>query len=248
MTIAIILSGGIGSRIGSNVPKQYIEVGKKPIFQYSLEQFISCQGIDMVLLGINSEWQSWINEIIEKLHSHIPIIFSQAGATRQLTIYNALTLLEKQYDISNNDKVIIHDAARPLISHNLITKCLNACDHCDGILPVLPVKNTLYMSNDGQSISQLLNRDKIFIGQAPECFKFGPYLKAHLSMPIEQLAQIKGSSELAFMQGLTINLVPGEERNFKITTLADLNLQTCTNPNTTRMEAISIRFDWMPTT
>ena len=223
MTVAIILSGGIGSRLGGNVPKQYIEVGNKPIFQYSLEQFISCQGIDMVLLGINSEWQSWLNEIIEKLHSFIPIKFSQAGATRQLTIYNALTLLENQYDVRDNDKVIIHDAARPLISHDLITECISACDNCDGVLPVLPVKNTLYMSNDGQYISQLLDRDKIFIGQAPECFKFGPYLKAHHSMPIEQLAKIKGSSELAFMRGLNIKLLPGDERNFKITTFADLN-------------------------
>lgn len=223
MTIAIILSGGIGTRLGGNVPKQYIEVGNKPIFQYSLEQFISCQGIDMVLIGINSEWHPWINKIVDKLHSHIPIIFSQAGATRQLTIYNALKLLENQYDVSDNDKVIIHDAARPLISHDLITECINACDHFDGVLPVLPVKNTLYMSNDGQFISQLLDRDKIFIGQAPECFKFGPYLKAHLSMSIDQLSKIRGSSELAFMHGLSIKLVPGDERNFKITTLADLN-------------------------
>lgn len=222
MTVAIILSGGIGSRLGGNIPKQYIEVGNKPIFQYSLEQFISCQGIDMILLGINSEWRSWLIKKIEKLHSLIPINFSQAGATRQLTIYNALMLLENQYDVSDDDKVIIHDAARPLISHNLITECLNACDNCDGVLPVLPVKNTLYMSNDGQYISQLLDRDKIYIGQAPECFKFVPYLKAHLSMSIDQLAKIKGSSELAFMHGLNIKLVPGDERNFKITTSADL--------------------------
>ena len=79
------------------------------------------------------------------------------------------------------------------------------------------------MSNDGQYITQLLNRDKIFIGQAPECFKFGPYLKAHLSMSIDQLSKIRGSSELAFMHGLSIKLVPGDERNFKITTMADLN-------------------------
>ena len=151
-----------------------------------------------------------------------PVLFSQPGEVRQLTIYNALKALREQRT-EDDAIVVIHDAARPLVSEALLHRCIEGCEKADGVLPVLPVKDTLYMSKDGKSISALLKRSEIVAGQAPEAFRFGKYLAVHDQMSYEDILQISGSTEIAYKAGLNIKLVPGEELNFKITTTEDLD-------------------------
>lgn len=119
--------------------------------------------------------------------------------------------------------VIIHDAARPLVSRDLISNCLKECQKADGVLPVIPVKDTLYQSADGMHITSLLNRSELFAGQAPEAFRFGLYLKLHKEMSREELLKINGSTEIAYKGGLKVNLIKGDDMNFKITTPEDLS-------------------------
>ena len=125
--------------------------------------------------------------------------------------------------MEEDDVIIIHDAARPLVSEALIRRCIDGCKEADGVLPVLPVKDTLYMSKDGESISSLLKRSEIVAGQAPEAFRFGKYLAVHDRMSKDEILQISGSTEIAYKAGLNVRLVQGEERNFKITTAEDLD-------------------------
>ena len=89
-------------------------------------------------------------------------------------------------------------------------------------MPVLRVKDTLYFSENGKIISELLDRDKIFAGQAPESFVFGKYFIINQTASIEEIDTIRGSSEIAFKHGLKIKLIDGDENNYKITTIADL--------------------------
>ena len=121
------------------------------------------------------------------------------------------------------DIVVSHDAARPLVSRKLIDACLEENRHCDGVLPVIPVKDTIYMSNDGSHIKALLDRNTLFAGQAPESFVFGKYLKIHDDMPETEIEKINGSSEIAQKSGLEVHLIPGDSMNFKITTPDDLS-------------------------
>ena len=118
--------------------------------------------------------------------------------------------------------MIIHDAVRPNVSARLIDACLDACAEYDGAMPVLPVKDTMYQSMDGVTISSLLPRETLYAGQAPEAFRLGKYWAAHQALPYEAMLQTRGSSELAYRQGLTIKLVAGEESNYKITVPEDL--------------------------
>lgn len=221
MNIAVVLSGGVGSRFGATIPKQYIEVGGKPIFLYCIETFLGMFSIDALNICVADEWKEFVEEHLSALTIDKPIYFSQPGETRQYTIYNALRSIRKRGG-EDADIVIIHDAARPLVSTALIQSCIDNCAGADGVLPVLPVKDTIYQSVDGRSITGLLPRTELFAGQAPESFKLGVYLNAHESLSHEELLKINGSSEIAHQQGLRIHLVPGDERNFKVTTLKDL--------------------------
>ena len=181
MNTALILSGGTGSRIGGNIPKQYIEICGKPIICYCLETIASNEMIDAIQIAADIAWQDFILEhmkdtVFEQKFKG----FSLPGANRQLSIWNGLEEMKKF--ASDQDLVFIHDAARPLLSHDLIRQCIEAADGYDGVLPVLPMKDTVYMSEDGEKITSLLNRSQIFAGQAPEVFAFGDYYMANQAL------------------------------------------------------------------
>ena len=90
------------------------------------------------------------------------------------------------------------------------------------MLPVLPMKDTVYLSSDGERVTALLNRNEIFAGQAPELFRFDKYYEANKRLLPNEILRINGSTEPAIMAGMNIAMIPGDENNFKITTQADL--------------------------
>lgn len=217
MNIALILSGGTGTRFGADMPKQYLMVGEKPVITYCLETFAEHPLIDAIQIVAHSNWHKFI---FDSWYSDKFKGCSAPGATRQLSIYNGLCDV-REYS-SDNDCVIIHDAARPLVSAEMITNCFEALKQHDGVLPVLPMKDTVYFSDDGKCISQLVERSKIYAGQAPEAFRLGKYLAANEALMPEKILKINGSTEPAIMAGMDTAMIDGDEKNFKITTKADL--------------------------
>lgn len=221
MNIAIILSGGIGTRMGSDCPKQYIEVKDRPIISWCVETFTSRKDIAKVIIVADNRWISYLTT--HAAFDRDKLCFAQPGETRQYSIYNGLKKA-KELGFMADDIVIIHDAARPLVSDITISECIAGVEEgYDGVMPALPVKDTTYVSNDGLTISHLLDRSKLRAGQAPESFRLGEYLRLHEEMPREELLKINGSTEMAFKAGKSIKIVDGDERNFKITTPEDLN-------------------------
>lgn len=230
MNIAIILSGGTGSRMHNNQPKQYVEVGGKPVIWYCLKTFLENPLIDAMVIVRAEEWAEYVSEQIASLRSTgftiCPVYYASPGETRQYSVYNALLTI-KENGYQNDDRVIIHDAARPMVSGQLINSCIEACKEAEAVLPVVPVKDTLYRSVDGEHITSLLKRQELFAGQAPEAFALGRYSELHEQLSREELLQINGSTEIAYKGGMKVKLIPGDEMNFKITTPEDLlNFET----------------------
>lgn len=217
MVTALILSGGNGTRLGGDIPKQYIKVNGKPIISYCIDTFLNHPMVDFIQITAANEWHELI---LKYIHSDKFKGFSHPGKTRQISIFNALKdIINYMYD---DDYVIIHDAARPMLSDSIITECLLKAKECDGALPVLPMKDTVYLSEDGFAVTSLLERSKIFAGQAPESFRLGKYYKANIDLLPDKIFDINGSTEPAIMSGMNIAMFPGDENNFKITTKADL--------------------------
>ncbi|MDO5401967.1 MAG: IspD/TarI family cytidylyltransferase [Eubacteriales bacterium] len=222
MNIALILSGGIGSRVGADIPKQYIEVNNQMIITYCLRTICEHPMIDVVFIVAEEEWHNSIMEDVNRAGLDGKKIggFAQPGSNRQLSIYNGLKKIKENY---NEDcAVLIHDAARPMLSSQLITSCINALEGHDGVLPVLPMKDTVYLSEDGKAVSGLLDRRRIFAGQAPEVFRLGKYLYANERLLPEAILSINGSTEPAVMAELDISMIVGDEKNVKITSREDL--------------------------
>ena len=220
MNIAIILAGGTGTRLGGDIPKQYLEVGGKPVIGYCLDTCFDSDEISAVHVVADQQWREFIESHLPKENRQKWKGFSQPGETRQLSIWNALVDIGAYADAE--DAVFIHDAARPLLSVELLNRCLQSVKRHDGVLPVLPMKDTVYYSEDGSKVSGLLKRSSVYAGQAPEAFHFGKYYEANRTLFPDKIKQINGSTEPAIMAGLDIVMIDGEESNFKITTQADL--------------------------
>ena len=197
MNIAIILSGGVGSRMGSDLPKQYMMVDGKPVIHYCMKTFLEVQEINAITIVVADEWRGFVEETISKMNPGKPVFYAQPGETRQFSIFSGLKEALNN-GASDDDIVIIHDAARPMVSVGLISECIKGCSEADGVLPVIPVKDTLYQSKDGHSITSLL-------------------------MSHDDILKINGSTEIAYKGGLQIKLIRGDEMNFKITTPEDLS-------------------------
>lgn len=224
MNIALILSGGTGSRLGADIPKQYIEAGGRPVVSYCIECLSRHSRIDGFQIVAAYEWRERLSRWMARTGADAVRKFrgySLPGGNRQLSILHGLEDIRKY--AADADWVLIHDAARPALTGRLVDACLDAAVGHEGAVPVLPMKDTVYFSEDGHRVSSLIDRDAVYAGQAPEVFRLGKYYEANMCLLPQRILKINGSTEPAVMAGMDIVMLPGEEGNFKITTREDLD-------------------------
>lgn len=221
MNIALVLSGGTGVRMGLEVPKQYQILAGKPVIVHTLEQFEGCPQVDHVIATATLDWEEtiweWKGEYgLSKLKA-----VAAAGEDRQQSIRNGLiaarTLMEGE-----QGGVIIQDAVRPLTARGLLVRLLQGLEEADAVMPVLPITDTVYTSRDGQWVDGLLDRSTLFAGQAPEAFRYWPYLKLYEETSTELLSSMSGSCQLPYSRDWKVKMIPGDPENIKITYAADL--------------------------
>lgn len=226
MNFLLMLSGGLGTRmIGATMPKQYMEVGGKPIIMYALKPFLDHEEIDGIAIVAHDMWRPLIARCMDVLGGRSKLMgFANPGQTRQNSIYQGLRFLLPH--AQPMDRVMIHDAVRPLVSRELISASFAALSggEADGVMPVVRAKDTFYYSSDGRTISGLINRTLLYAGQAPETFLYGKYKMLHDELGQEEIERITGSTEIAHRGGMKIALIPGEDKNIKITTQHDLDI------------------------
>ena len=221
---AIIVAGGQGQRVGGDTPKQYLKVKGVPLFVYSLRKFASFAPVRTIVLVIAPEWKDFVQKSVAGEAPSKHIVYADAGRTRQLSVLSGLKALASV--AAAGDAVFVHDAVRPLFPQSNLTDGIAALGNFDAALPVISVKDATYQSVDGEQLSAILPRPQLYSGQSPECLRYGPFVEAHSRFSEEEIAAVRGCSELAFAAGLRVKLIPGIEQNFKITTKEDLQAFT----------------------
>ena len=208
---AIITAAGSGRRFGE--AKQFKKLHGKPLYQYSLDTFIKSRLFDEIILVIpNSKQEKVQKEIKRKYSSQVSLV--SGGPDRQDSVKNAI-----QNSNPNIDLVVIHDAARPFITTTLIEKCISACETSDGAIIAMQPNDTIKFSKDN-IVEKTIDRSNIWMAQTPQAFNKRKLLEAYRSSDFDDLI-VTDESSLMEKLGCKIMIVPGTEKNFKITTFDD---------------------------
>lgn len=207
---AVFVAGGSGSRMGGEVPKQFLEVKGKTLLQHTMEKFIEAiPDVRLVTVLPKSHFDDWkticVNSALD-----VPQILVEGGITRFHSVRNALG------KVPDGAYVIVHDGVRPFVSIELIRSMLAEMEHCHALIPVVPVTDTL-RSKDPEYPDP--DRSKCVAVQTPQIFR-SEELKAAYSQAYDPL--FTDDASVAARAGIPVSLFPGEKYNIKITTPEDL--------------------------
>ena len=223
--IAIIFAGGVGSRMESNIPKQFLKIYDKEIIIHTLEKFQYNENIDLIYVGCIKEYIPELEKLVDKYNiTKIPIGgIVPGGSTGQDTIYRILKKAEE--DNLSDSICLIHDGVRPLITDELINNNILGVLKYGSSVTATKAFETPIISHDGTTVDQVLERNMIYTAQAPQSFYLGDIIKAHETIRNTEMGynnpKIVDSCSLMMECGMKIHLVPSNRGNIKVTTVED---------------------------
>lgn len=216
-TLAIILAGGSGKRMGTATNKQFLLLDNKPIIVRTLQIFEECRPIDGVYLVVNQkDLPIMQEEILETYKFNKVLKLVIGGRLRQDSVRNGLEAIENPCDI-----VIIHDGARPFVSPSFIEKGIFLMEMFDAVIPALPVKDTIKTVSKEGFVMKTLERDSLWNVQTPQTFKYDLIVKAYREGMNKKLYGYDDATFLEHM-GKKVKVIEGSPYNIKITTPEDL--------------------------
>lgn len=215
MVSAIILAGGKGKRMGSDISKQFILINDKPILYYTIKNFLDCEFIDKIVLVLPEDEINYCkNEILNKYSLSVDKIV-QGGKERQDSVYNALKSIE------NTDIVLIHDGARPFVSKKTIKDGIDKALKYGAAAPGVMPKDTIKVKNEHSFSKETLKRDELVAIQTPQVFNYSMIMECHEKVKKDNLI-VTDDTMVVEHYGNKVYLYEGEYTNIKITTPEDL--------------------------
>jgi 2-C-methyl-D-erythritol 4-phosphate cytidylyltransferase/2-C-methyl-D-erythritol 2,4-cyclodiphosphate synthase len=211
-TVALIVAAGGGERMGGGMPKQYRPLGGRPVLRWVFDAFRCHPKIMDVRVVMRPSDLHLYRAAVAGFDNVVPVVGAQ---TRQGSVRNGLEALALDQDPPQ--AVLIHDAARPLVSSELISRVIAGLDRAEAVYPELPLNDTLRRKSPGGK-SELIARDNLGRAQTPQGFIFGAILEAHRRFKREKVTD---DIALAEMAGMSVASVEGEEMNIKLTTADD---------------------------
>ena len=224
MIYGAMLAGGVGTRVKSSIiPKQFIEIGGKPIIIYTLENILKVDRFDYVYIAVHKDYEEYMNEQVKKNIScpeKVKIILG--GKERLDSINNVTSAIEKNHGITDEDVIVIHDAVRPFVTEKILNDSIDAAAEYGACVCGLPCADTILHSKGGEYVEDIPNRAELYSGQAPDSFRLKHFVDMQNNLTDEQKKVITGTSQICTMNNQPIHIIEGDAINFKITTDSDL--------------------------
>lgn len=211
-THVLIVAAGVGARAGLDLPKQFQPVGGKPMVRHSVESFSSHPGIDQIWIAVAPGQESQLDDALTTLPCYRPVI---GGATRQQSVYNGLMAIRQS---GGGKYVLVHDAARPFVSHAVIDRLLEKLRSASGAIPILPSVDTMVMLQDNQ-LDRTVDRSSLWRVQTPQAFDFSKLVAAHENYAADQDAS--DDAQIFKSAGHAVSTIEGDEALKKYTLPAD---------------------------
>lgn len=222
----VVLAGGKGTRMGNvEKPKQFMEIGGKPIIIHTIEKFVVCQEFDKVLVLSPKQWINHTQDLIKK---YIPscdnVVVLEGGATRNETIMNSIKYIDEQGCLDEDTIIVTHDSVRPFVTHRILEENVRFAKEYGACDTVIPATDTIVESNNNQFITDIPDRSKMYQGQTPQTFKAKMLRELYNSLTEDEKTVLTDACKILVLKGKEIHLVDGEVFNIKITYPYDLRV------------------------
>ncbi len=236
----IVLAGGKGSRMQSDVPKQYMELLGKPLLYYALKAFEESDVECVVLVTAEGDEAYCRKELVERFGFTKVVSIVAGGAERYASVWNGLKRLKENVEencaiksktgevhVTDGapDYVLIHDGARPLVTPELINRMIAETEQYGACVAGMPVKDTIQMTDEGGAITLTPKRDSLWTAQTPQSFEFSLAYDAYERLMQESEINVTDDAMVVGLyHDIPIQMVRGSYTNIKVTTPEDLVL------------------------
>jgi len=208
---AIIVAGGTGTRMGANLPKQFMLLKGKPVLYYSIDAFLKAYEDMQVILVVPEAYMSVGQEIVTGYFNKTKVQLTTGGLTRFQSVKNGLALVDEE------SVIFVHDAVRCLVSRELIRRCYEKALFAGSAIPVIVSKDSVRLMTDKGS--EILDRNKVLLVQTPQTFLSKVILPAFKAA---DKVEFTDEASVVEASGMRVSLVEGDENNIKITRPIDL--------------------------
>lgn len=217
-SFAVILpAGGLGKRMGSKIPKQLLPLNGKPVYHYALETFAQMDEIAEVVLAVPADWKSHFEKELQNFRFAYKLKLVIGGKERWESVRNGIEALSKEIEF-----VLVHDVARPLISHSLILQVLETLETKGSCLVARQAVDTVKMVESGK-VERTIPRENVYLAQTPQAARVEIFKKLYKKIDENPLGFLP-TDEASILEhfGEPVYIVPGNSQNDKLTTPADL--------------------------
>ncbi|WP_413538297.1 IspD/TarI family cytidylyltransferase [Enterococcus malodoratus] len=224
MITALIIAGGVGKRMGQDIPKQFITIEGKPIIIYTLESFEHHPLVDRVLVVCKSGWEETLWGYIKEYDLEKVQWIISGGSKGQESINNGVQFLKEYSD--DNDTIIIHDGIRPLVDEIVLSDVIVKCqEHGNGVTS-LPYNEQIFLKDTEETTKQYIDRNTLRRVSTPQAYQFGKLSWAYDKAIKENIGMTDSSYTNTMMVelGETLYFAAGSDKNIKLTTQDDLEL------------------------
>ncbi len=215
----IIVAGGKGRRMDSDIPKQYLIIDDRIILDKTIEQFEKNNKIDNIIVVVNNEDIEFVKKNISYERPTINKVIS-GGAERINSVYNGILSIDEDMQ---NSIVLIHDGVRPFISQKLINSCIESAYEHGACIPVIDLVDTVKQITKDNFVKKTIDRSRYKAVQTPQAFDY-EIIKKCYDMAIEDKIKVTDDSSIVEHYGYTVKTIPGLQKNIKITTQFDLRV------------------------
>lgn len=225
MVYAAILAGGKGTRMGGDMPKQFLSVNGVPIIIHTLRRFVLSGLVDDTVVCVPRAYVEYTRELIAQ-YSDLSgaVSVTEGGADRTGSLVNACRFFEQRRAVSADDVIITHDCVRPFVNDEIIASGIAAAREFGGATAAVPAVDTICVSSDGRVIDSVPDRSTLYSVQTPQTFMMQEFCELLYSLTDEEKAVITDASAVLRLRGKTVAISLGSPSNIKITHPDDISV------------------------
>lgn len=220
--IGLLIAGGVGARMGQNIPKQFITVNDRPVIVYTLEAFENHPEIDAIAVVCVEGWEQVLWAYAKQFNITKLKYVVNGGDCGQASIRNGVFELEKHY--RPDDLVLIHDAIRPMVSCEIISDSIRVAREHGNAVTVIPCAEAMLQTEDGVVSVDSYPRDRLKRTQTPQTFRIGDICNLHREALAAGITNSVASCTLMIEMGKQVYFSTGSEKNVKLTTVEDIDI------------------------